>query len=111
MTEQTKKLQQAKHRMEEAGALVQFHELTQEAEIMDKAELQTQRRLLRRSNTQNAKSKLQQVYGKQYRAMTMMDAERDVADLLRDDEERLKPPAEKTPEKLRKEQPDRGHER
>ena len=43
--------------------------------------------------------------------MTMMDAERDVTDLLRDDEERLKPPAEKTPEKLRKEQPDRGHER
>ncbi|MBR2928567.1 MAG: MobA/MobL family protein [Oscillospiraceae bacterium] len=117
MESSLQRLEQAetKYQAELDGALRQFHDLTQEAETVDKSELQNQRQLLRKSNTQDAKSKIQQVYGKQYRAMTMMDAERDVESLLRDDEKRLKPLVEKTSVrqevKPRKEQSDRRHER
>ena len=51
---------EAKYQAELDGALAQFRELTTEAETMDKAELHTQRQLLRKLYTQDARSRLKE---------------------------------------------------
>ena len=88
---------EAKYQAELNAALAQFQELAREAEGMDKAELAGRRQLLRKSNTQDARSRLQQAHGKQYSVFTMMEAEQDVENLLRENEKRLEPPKQKTP--------------
>ena len=88
---------EAKYQAELDAALAQFRELTGEAENMDKAELHVQRQGLRKTYTQDARDKLQQTHGKQYSAITMMEAQQDVDHLLREDEEKLEPPVQKRP--------------
>lgn len=106
---------EAKYQAELDAALAQFRELAWEAESMDKAELHNHRQLLRKSNTRDARFRLQQTHGKQYSVFTMMDAERDVENLLRDDEKRMEPPVQKPPARRqpepRKKQPNRDYER
>ena len=88
---------EAKYQAELDAALAQFRELAGEVERMDKAELHTQRQILRKTYTQDARDKLQQAHGKQYSAITMMEAQQDVDHLLREDERKLEPPAQKRP--------------
>ena len=88
---------EAKYQAELDAALAQFRELTGEAESMDKAELHAHRQILRKPNTQDARDKLQQAHGKQYSAITMMEAQQDVDHLLREDERMLEPPVQKRP--------------
>ena len=88
---------EAKYQAELDAALAQFRELTGEAESMDKAELYTHRQILRKSNTQDARDRLQQAHGKQYSPITMMEAQQDVDHLLREDERKLEPPVQKRP--------------
>ena len=88
---------EAKYQAELDAALAQFRELTGEAERMDKAELHVQRQGLRKTYTQDARDKLQQAHGKQYSAITMMEAQQDVDHLLREDERKLEPPVRKQP--------------
>ena len=106
---------EAKYQAELDAALAQFRELTGEAESVDKSELQTQRQILRKLHTQDARDRLQQAHGKQYSAITMMEAQQDVDRLLREDESKLAPPVQKPPARRqpepRKKQPNRDHER
>ena len=106
---------EAKYQAELDAALAQFRELVEGAENMNKAELHDQRQLLRMSNTQDARDKLQQTHGKQYSAITMMEAQQDVDHLLREDERKLEPPVQKWPirhqPEFRKKQPKRDYER
>lgn len=106
---------EAKYQAELDAALAQFRELTGEAESVDKTELHTQRQILRKSNTQDARDRLQQAHGKQYSAITMMEAQQDVDHLLREDERKLEPPVQKRPVRHqpgpRKMQPKRDYER
>ena len=88
---------EAKYQAELAAALAQFRELTGEAESMDKAELHVQRQGLRKTYTQDARDRLQKAHGKQYSPITMMEAQQDVDHLLREDERKLEPPAQKRP--------------
>ena len=88
---------EAKYQAELDAALAQFRELVEEAESMDKAELHTHRQILRKSNTQDARDRLQQAHGKQYSAITMMEAQQDVDHLLREDERKLEPPVQRRP--------------
>ena len=88
---------EAKYQAELDAALAQFRELAGEAEGMDKAELHAHRQILRKTNTQDARDKLQQVHGKQYSLITVMEAQQDVDHLLREDEEKLEPPVQKRP--------------
>ena len=88
---------EAKYQAELDAALAQFRELTGEAESMDKAELHVQRQGLRKTYTQDARDKLQQAHGKQYRPITMMEAQQDVDHLLLEDERKLEPPVQKRP--------------
>lgn len=88
---------EAKYQAELDAALAQFRELTGEAESMDKAELHVQRQGLRKTYTQDARDRLQKAHGKQYSPITMMEAQQDVDHLLREDERKLKPPAQKRP--------------
>ena len=106
---------EAEYQAELDAALAQFRELTGEAESVDKTELHTQRQILRKSNTQDARDRLQQAHGKQYSAITMMEAQQDVDHLLREDERKLEPPVQKRPVRHqpgpRKMQPKRDYER
>lgn len=106
---------EAKYQAELDAALAQFWELTGEAEGMDKVELHAHRQILRKPNTQDARDKLQQAHGKQYSAITMMEAQQDVDHLLRDDERKLEPPVQKRPVRHQpepqKKQPKRDYER
>ena len=106
---------EAKYQAELDAALAQFRELTGEAENVDKSELHTQRQILRKLHTQNARDRLQQAHGKQHSAITMMEAQQDVDRLLREDESKLAPPVQKPPARRqpepRKKQPNRDHER
>ena len=106
---------EAKYQAELDAALAQFRELTGEAESMDKAELHVQRQGLRKTYTQDARDKLQQAHGKQYSAITMMEAQQDVDHLLREDERKLEPPVQKRPVRHQpepqKKQPKRDYER
>ena len=106
---------EAKYQAELDAALAQFRELVGEAESMDKAELHVQRQGLRKTYTQDARDKLQQAHGKQYSAITMMEAQQDVDHLLREDERKLEPPVEKRPVRHQpepqKKQPKRDYER
>jgi len=106
---------EAKYQAELNAALAQFQELAREAEGMDKAELARRRQLLRKSNTQDARSRLQQAHGKQYSVFTMMEAEQDVENLLRENEKRLELPKQKTPVRQqlepRNKQPNWDHKR
>ena len=106
---------EAKYQAELDAALAQFRELTGEAESMDKAELHVHRQILRKPNTQDARDKLQQAHGKQYSAITMMEAQQDVDHLLREDERKLEPPVQKRPVRHQpepqKKQPKRDYER
>lgn len=88
---------EAKYQAELDVALAQFRELTGEAESMDKAELHVQRQGLRKTYTQDARDRLQKAHGKQYSPITMMEAQQDVDHLLREDERKLEPPAQKRP--------------
>lgn len=88
---------EAKYQAELDAALAQFRELTREAESMDKAELHVQRQGLRKTYTQDARDRLQKAHGKQYSPITMMEAQQDVDHLLREDERKLEPPAQKRP--------------
>ena len=88
---------EAKYQAELDAALAQFRELTGEAESMDKAELHVQRQGLRKAYTQDARDRLQKAQGKQYSPITMMEAQQDVDHLLREDERKLEPPAQKRP--------------
>ena len=88
---------EAKYQAELDAALAQFRELAGEAESMDKAELHTRRQGLRKTYTQDARDKLQQAHGKQYSAITMIEAQQDVDHLLREDERKLEPPVQKRP--------------
>lgn len=88
---------EAKYQAELDAALAQFRELTGEAESMDKAELHVQRQGLRKTCTQDARDRLQKAHGKQYSPITMMEAQQDVDHLLREDERKLEPPAQKRP--------------
>ena len=88
---------EAKYQAELDVALAQFWELTGEAESMDKVELHAHRQILRKPNTQDARDRLQQAHGKQYSAITMMEAQQDVDHLLREDERKLEPPVQKRP--------------
>ena len=106
---------EAKYQAELDAALAQFRELTGEAESVDKAELHTQRQTLRKTYTQDARDRLQQAHGKQYSAITVMEAQQDVDHLLREDEGKLEPPVQKPPARHqpepRKKQPNRDYER
>ena len=106
---------EAKYQAELDAALAQFRELTGEAESMDQSELYTQRQALRKTHTQDARDRLQQAHGKQYSAITMMEAQQDVDHLLREDERKLAPPVQKPPARRqsepRKKHPNRGYER
>lgn len=62
-----------------------------------KAELHVQRQGLRKTYTQDARDRLQKAHGKQYSPITMMEAQQDVDHLLREDERKLEPPAQKRP--------------
>ena len=88
---------EAKYQAELDAALAQFRELASEAERMDKAELHTQRQILRKPNTQDARDRLQQAHGKQYSPITMMEAQQDVDHLLQKDERKLELPVQKRP--------------
>ena len=88
---------EAKYQAELDAALAQFRELAGEAESMDKTELHTQRQILHKTYTQDARDRLQQAHGKQYSPITMMEAQQDVDHLLRDDERKLEPPVQKRP--------------
>lgn len=106
---------EAKYQAELAGALAQFRELTTEAETMDKAELHIQRQLFRKPYTQDAQSRLKEAHGNKYNIFTMMEAERDVDDLLMEEEKKPIPPmqeqsSESLPE-LRKKPGNREYER
>ena len=106
---------EAKYQAELDAALAQFRELTEKAESMDKVELHAHRQILRKSNTQDARDRLQQAHGKQYSPITMMEAQQDVDHLLRVDERRLEPPVQKRPVRHQpepqKKQPKRDYER
>ena len=106
---------EAKYQAELDAALAQFRELAGEAESMDKAELHGQRQLLRKPYTKDAREKIQQAHGKQYSAITMLEAEQDVDHLLREDERKLAPPIQKPPARRqpepRKKKPNRDYER
>ena len=106
---------EAKYQAELDAALAQFRELTGEAESVDKSELHAQRQTLRKTHTQDARDKLQQAHGKQYSAITMMEAQQDVDHLLREDERKLEPPVQKWPVRHQpepqKKQPKRDYER
>ena len=106
---------EAKYQAELDAVLAQFRELTREAESVDKAELHTQRQTLRKTHTQDARDRLQQAHGKQYSAITMMEAQQDVDHLLREDERKLEPPVQKPPARCQpepqKKQPKRDYER
>ena len=106
---------EAKYQAELDAALAQFRELAGEVERMDKAELHTRRQGLRKTYTQDARDKLQQAHGKQYSPITMMEAQQDVDHLLREDERKLEPPAQKRPVRHQpepqKKQPKRDYER
>ena len=106
---------EAKYQAELDAALAQFRELTGEAESMDKAELHAHRQILRKPYAQDARDKLQQAQGKQYSAITMMEAQQDVDHLLREDERKLEPPAQKRPVRhqpeSQKKPPKRDYER
>ena len=52
---------------------------------------------LRKTYTQDARDRLQKAHGKQYSPITMMEAQQDVDHLLREDERKLEPPAQKRP--------------
>ena len=99
MESSLKRLEQteAKYQAELDAALAQFQELAGEAEGMDKEELHAHRQILRKPNTQDARDKLQQAHGKQYSAITMIEAQQDVDHLLREDERKLEPPVQKRP--------------
>lgn len=103
---------EAKYQAELAGALAQFRELTTEAEAVDKAELHTQRQLLRKLYTQDVQSRLKEAHGNKYNIFTMMEAERDVEHLIRVEERKLEPPTQKLsvrhPPNPGKRQPQRG---
>ena len=99
---------EAKYQAELDAALAQFWELTGEAESVDKTELHIQRQILRKPNTQDARDRLQQAHGKQYSAITMMEAQQDVDHLLREDERKLEPPVQKRPVRH---QPEPGQKR
>lgn len=88
---------EAKYQAELDAALAQFRELTTEAESMDKAELYTQRQLLRKLYTQDARSRLKEAHGNRYNIFTMMEAERDVDDLLLEEEKKPIPPMQEQP--------------
>ena len=106
---------EVKYQAELDAALAQFRELAGEVESMDKAELQDQRQSLRKSNTKNAREKIQQAHGKHYNVITMLEAEQDVDHLLREDERKLAPPVQKPPARHQpepqKKQPKRDYER
>ena len=102
---------EAKYQAELDAALAQFRELAGEAEGMDKAELAKRRQLLRKPNTQDARSRLQQAHGKQYSVFTMMEAEQDVENLLREDEKRLEPLVQKPPARQQSEPGQKRHNR
>ena len=106
---------EAKYQAELDVALAQFRELTGEAESVDKTELHIQRQILRKPNTQDARDRLQQAHGKQYSAITTMEAQQDVDHLLREDERKLEPPVQKRPVRHQpdpqKKQPKRDYER
>lgn len=106
---------EAKYQAELDAALAQFRELTGEAESMDKAELHVQRQGLRKTYTQDARDRLQKAHGKQYSPITMMEAQQDVDHLLREDERKLEPPAQKRPvrhqSEPQKKPPKRDYER
>ena len=106
---------EAKYQAELDAALAQFRELTGEAENVDKSELHTQRQTLCKTYTQDARDRLQQAHGKQYSAITMMEAQQDVDYLLREDERKLAPPIQKPPARRQPEpgqkKPKRDYER
>ena len=106
---------EAKYEAELDAALAQLRELTGEAENVDKAELHIQRQTLRKTYTQDARDKLQQAHGKQYSALTMMEAQQDVGHLLREDERKLAPPVQRLPARhqpeSQKKQSERDYER
>ena len=106
---------EAKYQAELDAALVQFQELVEEAESMDKTELHDQRQLLRKPYAKDAREEIQQVHGKQYSAITLLEAEQDVEHLLREDERKLAPPVQKLPARQqpepRKKWPKRDYER
>lgn len=106
---------EAKYQAELDAALAQFRELTGEAESMDKAELHAHRQILRKPYAQDARDKLQQAHGKQYSAITMIEAQQDVDHLLREDERKLEPPVQKRPVRhqteSQKKPPKRDYER
>ena len=106
---------EAKYQAELDAALAQFRELTGEAESVDKSELHAQRQALRKPHTQDARDRLQQAHGKQYNALTMMEAQQDVDHLLQEDERKLAPPVQKPPARHKpepqKKQPKRDYER
>ena len=90
---------EAKYQAELGAALAQFRELTTEAETMDKAELHIQRQLFRKPYTQDAQSRLKEAHGNKYNIFTMMEAERDVDDLLLEEEKKPIPPVQEQPPK------------
>ena len=106
---------EAEYQAELDAALAQFRELTGEAESVDKTELHTQRQILCKSNTQDARDRLQQAHGKQYSPIMMMEAQQDVDHLLREDERKLELPVQKRPVRHqpepRKKPPKRDYER
>ena len=88
---------EAKYQAELDGALAQFRELTTEAEALDKVKLHTQRQLLRKQYTQDARSRLKEAHGNKYSIFTMMEAERDVDVLLLEEEKKPIPPMQEQP--------------
>ena len=106
---------EAKYQAELDGALAQFRELTTEAETMDKAELHIQRQLFRKPYTQDAQSRLKEAHGNRYNIFTMMDAERDLDNLLWQEEKKPIPPVQEQPSnsqpEYRKKPGNRGYER
>ena len=101
---------ESRYQGEMEAALDQFRELVQKTEPTDAAELHRLRQPLRKPMTQAARNMLQQTYEKKFSVLTMMDAERDVEALLRDEEKQLAP-REKHPVKAPQKQAEKPQKR
>ena len=95
---------EAKYQAELDAALDQFRELAEAAKTMDKVELHDQRQSLHKPGTKDAREKIQQAHGNQYSALTMLEAEQDVEQLLQKEERKLMPPV-KNPSSRHQQEP------
>ena len=80
--------QEEKYTTELHDALRQYAELKEQAAEFDLDELQDARLILRPAMERSAVDRVQSAYGNKYDSLTMLDSKRDVADLLKEHEEK-----------------------